>query len=236
MVLSGLNLRNEEVLIRQGSTLLQVFQWGEHSIDLSRVLFHCRAMISTSLQYCSRLLVSSVVLMLLDTGCSSNPRSPVSLQAPGSDNVSYWDGDRMAGSPSVRVSLSEQRAYFYKGDQLAGVSLISSGREGRDTVTGDFHIIQKDKDHKSSVFGDYIDSNGAVVQKDVDTGKDPVPEGAHYDGAKMPNFMRLIAGTGMHEGCLPGYPASHGCIRMPGFMAEAFFRSVSVGTPVSIQP
>ena len=52
----------------------------------------------------------------------------------------------------------------------------------------------------------------------------------------MPNFMRISAATGMHEGFLPGYPASHGCIRMPALMAEAFFRSVAVGTPVSIQP
>ena len=57
-----------------------------------------------------------------------------------------------------------------------------------------------------------------------------------FDGADMPYFMRIVGGTGMHEGYLPGYPASHGCIRMPGPMAEAFFRSVSVGTPVTIEP
>lgn len=142
----------------------------------------------------------------------------------------------MTGAASVRISLSEQRAYFYKDGQLAGVSLISSGREGLDTVTGDFHIIQKDKDHRSSVYGDYLDADNRVIQKDVDTGKQPLPKGAHYVGASMPDFMRIVAGTGMHEGFLPGYADSHGCIRMPGFMAEAFFRSVSVGTPVSIQP
>jgi len=155
---------------------------------------------------------------------------------PNVDNESYWDGDRMSGSPSVRISLSRQHAYFYKGGQLAGVSRISSGREGLDTVTGSFHIIQKDPDHVSSLFGDYLDASGAVLQKDVDTSKDPKPKGAVYNGARMPNFMRIVAGTGMHEGFLPGYAASHGCIRMPGFMAAAFFRSVAVGTPVSIEP
>ena len=142
----------------------------------------------------------------------------------------------MVGRPAVRISISEQRAYFYKGSQLAGVSLISSGREGRDTVTGNFHVIQKDKNHESSLFGEYVNASGKVIQKDVDTGKDALPKGAHYKGAKMPNFMRIVAGIGMHEGFLPGYPASHGCIRMPALMAEAFFRSVTVGTPVSIQP
>lgn len=142
----------------------------------------------------------------------------------------------MTGSPFVRISLSEQRAYFFKGDQLVGVSLISSGREGIGTVTGNFRLLQKDRDHVSSLFGDYVDANGTVIQKDVDTSKDPKPKGAIYDGAKMPFFMRITGGTGMHAGFLPGYPASHGCIRMPAQMAEAFFHSVAVGTPVRIDP
>lgn len=150
------------------------------------------------------------------------------------DNVSYWDGDGVSGAPSIRISLSEQRAYFYKGDQLVGVSLISSGREGLGTKTGNFKIIQKDKDHKSSVYGDYVDAQGNIIKKDIERGKDPMPPGAIYDGAKMPFFMRIVGGTGMHEGFLPGYAASHGCIRMPGFMAEDFFNNVSLGTPVSV--
>jgi len=152
------------------------------------------------------------------------------------DNVSYWDGDGVSGDPSIRISLGEQRAYFYKGDQLVGVSLISSGREGLNTGPGNFHIIQKDKDHKSSLFGDYVDASGAIVKKDIELKKDPIPPGAHFDGAKMPFFMRIVGGTGMHEGFLPGYPASHGCIRMPGFMAEIFFNNVSMGTPVEVDP
>lgn len=148
---------------------------------------------------------------------------------------SFWAGDHLTGKPSVRISLSEQRAYLYKGGQLAGVSPISSGREGRDTVTGDFHILQKDRHHVSSLFGDYVTADGSVVQRDIDTSKDPKPPGAIYDGAKMPYFMRIVGGTGMHQGYLPGYPASHGCIRMPGPMAAAFYRTVQVGTPVRIE-
>ena len=184
--------------------------------------------------------------MLILTGCSSDPRNNPDVQyvghvsqqqgAPGYDNVSYWDGDNMTGAPSVHISLSEQRAYFYKGGQLAGISWISTGREGKNTVTGNYHIIQKDKDHKSSLYGDYVDDQGKIVKKDIDRSKDPMPPGAHFDGAKMPNFMRIVGGTGMHEGFLPGYPASHGCIRMPGFMALDFFNAVSVGTPVTITP
>lgn len=150
------------------------------------------------------------------------------------DNVSYWDGDGVQGAPSIRISISEQRANFYKGGQLVGVSILSTGREGHNTPTGNFRIQQKDQNHVSSIYGDYIDAQGNILKKEIERGKDPMPPGAIYDGARMPYFMRISGGVGMHEGFLPGYPASHGCIRMPGFMAMAFFRNVEVGTPVTI--
>ncbi len=150
------------------------------------------------------------------------------------DNVSYWDGDHVSGSPRVVVNLREQRANFYKGGELVGVSMISTGREGYDTIYGDFKVIQKDKVHASSLYGDYVDAAGNVIQKDVDTTKDKKPPGAKYVGASMPYFMRVKGGTGLHAGFLPGYPASHGCIRMPEFMARNFFNNVELGTPVSI--
>ena len=150
------------------------------------------------------------------------------------DTVSYWDGNGVPGAPSIRIRLSEQRAYFYKGGELVGVSAISTGSEGFDTTTGSFKIIQKNKNHVSSLFGDYVDRDGNIIQKEIDTRKDRKPPGAIYDGAKMPYFMRIVGGTGMHAGFLPGYPASHGCIRMPGRMAEIFFNNVSLGTPVTV--
>jgi hypothetical protein len=150
------------------------------------------------------------------------------------DNVSYWDGDGVSGSPSIRISLSEQRAYFYKGGELVGVSVISTGREGYGTPTGRYKIMEKDIDHKSNLYGDYVDRSGNVIQKDIARKKDPMPPGAVFDGASMPFFMRVVGGVGMHQGFLPGYAASHGCIRMPGFMANAFFDNVQLGTPVTI--
>jgi L,D-transpeptidase catalytic domain len=159
--------------------------------------------------------------------------TPVSNSAPR-DSISYWDGDNVSGSPSIKIKLGEQRAYFYKSGQLVGISQLSTGREGMGTSTGSFKIIQKDQNHVSSQYGDYVDSGDNVVVANVDVGKDPKPPGTHFKGAPMPYFMRIVGGTGMHAGYLPGYPASHGCIRMPEFMAENFFRSVSVGTPVTV--
>jgi lipoprotein-anchoring transpeptidase ErfK/SrfK len=150
------------------------------------------------------------------------------------DTVSYWDGDNIGGKASVKISLSEQRAYFYKSNMLVGISQLSTGREGLNTPVGKYSIIQKDVNHVSSKYGDYVDGAGNVIMPNIDVEKDKKPPGAHYKGAPMPYFMRIVGGVGMHAGYLPGYPASHGCIRMPEFMAENFFKSVSTGTPVTI--
>src|SRR5438132_2934585 len=66
------------------------------------------------------------------------------------DNVSYWDGDHIGGKPSVKISLKEQRAYFYKNGMLVGISQLSTGREGLITPAGHFSIIQKDINHVST--------------------------------------------------------------------------------------
>jgi lipoprotein-anchoring transpeptidase ErfK/SrfK len=185
---------------------------------------------------------------LLLSACEEDPRfsqqtqylggnypSQPSTGGPPPDSISYWDGDGSNGKPSVKISIGEQRAYFYKSGQLVGISQLSTGREGLKTPTGSFSIIQKDKDHVSSKYGDFVDASGTVVKPNVSV-DDPKPPGSHFKGSPMPYFMRIVDGTGMHAGYLPGYPASHGCIRMPEFMAENFFRSVSTGTPVQIVP
>jgi L,D-transpeptidase catalytic domain len=191
---------------------------------------------------------AAVVLVGMLAGCQdgetsrlNNPNTPylagsnsASQGTSGYDPISYWDGDGVPGAPSVAIHLSEERAYFYKGGQLVGVSQLSTGREGHDTPPGNYKIIQKDPNHASSLYGDYVDAAGNIVQKDVELGKDPKPPGAIFKGAPMPYFMRITGGVGMHEGYLPGYPASHGCIRMPGKMAQIFFNNVALGTPVTI--
>lgn len=152
------------------------------------------------------------------------------------DDGSYWKGDGIEGTPSMRISLGEQKVYFLKSGLIVGMSPISSGRESHATRPGKFRIIEKDIDHKSNLYGDYVDEAGLPVKKEIDVRKDPKPKGAKFDGANMRYFMRVTGAIGMHEGYLPGYPASHGCIRMPTKMAEIFYRESSVGTPVEIVP
>ena len=67
--------------------------------------------------------------------------APVAATAP-IDNVSYWDGEGVPGKPSIKIRLGEQRAYFYKGGQLVGISQLSTGREGLDTPIGQYKITQ----------------------------------------------------------------------------------------------
>ncbi|MFT4550057.1 MAG: lipoprotein-anchoring transpeptidase ErfK/SrfK [Verrucomicrobiales bacterium] len=154
---------------------------------------------------------------------------------PGIDTVSYWDGDGVQGPPKIHIDLSDQKAYYYKGSELVGVSMISTGREGFDTPTGDFSIIQKNPDHRSNLYGEWIDENDNVIDNDVDVRKKPTPPpGVKFLGASMPHFMRIKGGVGMHAGFLPGFAASHGCIRMPAHMAERYFNESPYGTPVSV--
>jgi lipoprotein-anchoring transpeptidase ErfK/SrfK len=135
----------------------------------------------------------------------------------------------------VVVSLTKQRAYLMLGDQIVIDSPISSGKRGHGTPSGHFSVLEKDPDHRSSIYGDFVDGSGRVVRAGISAKIDSAPSGTHYVGAPMRWFMRLTGeGVGMHVGILPGYPASHGCIRMPPDGAKLFYDNVKVGTPVDV--
>ena len=112
-----------------------------------------------------------------------------------------------AGTERVVVSLSDQLAYLYRGDQLMAVSTISSGEPGRDTPTGVFAVLTKKTMHHSR----------------------------KYDNAPMP-FAQFVTdyGVALHAGHNPGHPASHGCIRLPSAFAKKLFAVTDLGTPVLI--
>ena len=135
----------------------------------------------------------------------------------------------------VIVNLTRQRAYLLNGDEIAIDSPISSGKRVGMTPLGNFRVMEKDKDHRSSIYGDFVDKQGRVVRAGISRRIDSAPSGTHYVGAPMKWFMRLTGdGVGMHVGILPGYPASHGCIRMPEQGAAMFYAKVKIGTPVEV--
>jgi lipoprotein-anchoring transpeptidase ErfK/SrfK len=118
-----------------------------------------------------------------------------------------WRDVPASGPERVVVSLSDQLAYLYQGDTLVAVSTISSGEPGRDTPMGVFSIGTKKLMHHSR----------------------------KYDNAPMP-FAQFITdyGVALHAGRIPGYPASHGCVRLPSAFAKKLFSVTDAGTPVYI--
>ena len=119
-----------------------------------------------------------------------------------------WHPERSpAGAVAVIVSIPEQRVHVYRNGVRIAVSTCSTGRPGHGTPTGVFTVLQKDRDHRSSTYG----------------------------GAPMPNMNRLTwDGIALHAGNLPGYPASHGCVRLPLKFSELLFGITHLGTPVII--
>jgi lipoprotein-anchoring transpeptidase ErfK/SrfK len=135
------------------------------------------------------------------------------------------------------ISLGKQRAYLMAGDEIVVDSPISSGKAGHSSPAGSMKVLEKDPNHFSSLYGDFVDSSGRIVRAGVSLHIDAAPSGTHFQGAAMKWFMRLTEeGVGMHVGILPGYPASHGCIRMPSDGAKLFYDHVKIGTRVEVQP
>ncbi|MDH4414059.1 MAG: L,D-transpeptidase [Rhizobium sp.] len=119
-----------------------------------------------------------------------------------------WHPERQRTGPvAIVVSLLEQRVHVYRNGIRIAVATCSTGKPGHETPTGVFVVLQKDKHHKSST----------------------------YDDAPMPNMNRLTwSGIALHAGNLPGYPASHGCVRLPMAFSERLFDITHLGTPVII--
>ena len=119
-----------------------------------------------------------------------------------------WHPDRSPSGPlAIIVSLTKQRVYVYRNGIQIGVSTCSTGKKDHETPTGVFTILEKEKEHYSST----------------------------YDDAAMPMMQRLTwDGIALHAGKLPGYPASHGCVRLPKAFAEKLYDVTQSGTPVII--
>jgi lipoprotein-anchoring transpeptidase ErfK/SrfK len=137
---------------------------------------------------------------------------------------------------SILISLGKQRAYLLVGEEVAIDSPVSTGKRGAPTPKGSFTILQKNRDHRSSIYGDFVDKQGRVVRSGVSTKSNSAPSGTRFRGAPMKYFQRLTwDGIGLHVGKLPGYPASHGCIRLPEEIARLFFEHTRLGTAVVVQ-
>jgi L,D-transpeptidase catalytic domain len=152
---------------------------------------------------CVMLVVSSVALQgaaLADSVPFWGAKDSVPIDTPMNKlkkGEFLWMGEAVSTGPVVMVvSITEQRAYVYRNGILIGATTVSTGRPGHLTPTGVFTVLQKQKEHRSTI----------------------------YDGAPMPYMERLTwGGVALHAGGLPGYPESHGCIHLPTEFAQRLF-------------
>ena len=137
---------------------------------------------------------------------------------------------------NVIVSLPRQRVYLMMQGQVVLDAPVSSGKTGHRTPSGSFRISEKELNHFSNIYGNFVDRTGRVVRSGVSSRIDSAPGGTHFEGAPMRFFMRLTdGGVGMHIGILPGYAASHGCVRLPTDIAPLIYSKVKIGTSVVVQ-
>jgi lipoprotein-anchoring transpeptidase ErfK/SrfK len=134
---------------------------------------------------------------------------------------------------SIEIDLQDQTAYLIRNGRIVLSTPISSGRYGHLTSGGSFKVVEKERNHFSSIYGRIVDRYGRTVVADADVDM-RVPRGCKFVPAPMRYFVRFDGANGLHAGILPGYPASHGCVRLPEENAIAIFNAVGVGTPVTV--
>ena len=173
-----------------------------------------------------------ILFATLSAGCAYHEQVVIPPPSPVENN-SINDYAMRSGTRVV-INLSEQRAYLFEQGKVSLIAPIASGKPGWSTPTGNFTIISKDIDHHSQSFGLIVDGAGRIATADATPGTH-VPRGSHYQPAPMPYYMQFSSEIGMHAGYLPGYPASHGCVRMPRDLAARFFERVQVRTPVTVE-
>src|ERR1700738_3231470 len=144
------------------------------------------------------------------TALTAAPPANAPPRRPGPEQPTEGAAPRDAGEPIMAiVSIKSQKVTIYDADGWVLGAPVSRGTAGRETPPGVFSVVEKDKDHRSSL----------------------------YDDAWMPHMLRITwNGLALHGGPLPGYAASHGCVRMPFGFAEKLFDKVRIGTRVIISP
>ena len=136
--------------------------------------------------------------------------TPVEALKPGQW---LWYADAVPEGPTLlMVSITQQKAFLYRNGIRVAVTTVSTGKKGYETPTGVFTILQKNKDHKSNLYKD-----------------------AKNNAASMPYMQRLTwDGIALHSGNLPGYPASHGCVRLPDGFSRRLFAETELGMTVIV--
>ena len=158
--------------------------------------------------------VLAVMLAVVGSPARAAPGSMDSITLPIEQaayeldpNQFVWQDTNSGEAVSIVVSLSTQRAFVYRGSTMIAATTISSGKDAKGTPVGTYPILQKNESHRSNLYND----------------------------APMPFMQRLTwDGIAIHAGRNPGFPDSHGCIRVPTGFAKRLFGITALGTTVTV--
>jgi hypothetical protein len=158
----------------------------------------------------SRFTIATVAATAVLMALTAPPPADAATKLANPAHPTETTAPRDAGEPIMAiVSIKSQQVTIYDADGWIFRAPVSTGIKGRETPAGIFSVLEKDKDHHSNL----------------------------YDDAWMPNMERITwSGIALHGGPLPGYAASHGCIRMPYDFAEKLFGKTQIGMRVIIAP
>lgn len=153
------------------------------------------------------LLAAATPLLAADMGALKSSVAEADINGLKPGEFIWHPTVEPTGPMTIVVNLQAQRAYVYRNGVRIGASTVSTGKPGKETPTGVFTILQKDKNHRSN----------------------------KYSNAPMPYMQRLTwDGIALHAGHLPGHPASHGCVRLPLAFSEALYDATTRGMTVVI--
>lgn len=155
----------------------------------------------------SLMIAASLLVSVATQAETMDPLTLTEAAATLPPNRFLWTQNEAQGPVSVLISIPDQRAYVFRGQTLIAASTVSTGRDDNPTPTGRFTILQKEAVHRSNL----------------------------YDDAPMPYMQRLTwDGVALHAGRNPGFPASHGCIRLPTAFAKKLFDVTALGATVEV--
>ncbi len=172
--------------------------------------------------------------------CAAQESAPVVLPRPVAAQdppkvVPQVLGRATMENTSLTVSLGRQRACLLVDGVVAIDTPVSTGKRRGLTPAGDYTIAEKLNEHRSNLYGDFVDREGRPVRSGVSTRIDAAPSGTVFRIVPVQYFMRLAPnGVVLHAGRLPGYAAADGAVRLPPDIAPLIHERVKPGTPVKI--
>jgi len=195
-----------------------------------------------------RSLASAIFATTL-LACPSAWADPKDAEQPGASGAKAWikKQEPLRAVPEIYlkstpantrlvVNLATQRVVMLVADEMCIDAPISSGKRCAPTPTGTFTVLEKLKKHESATYGSFVDKLGRTVRSGVSMKIDAAPAGTHYVATPMLFFCRFTeTGFGIHGGVLPGYPATHGSIRVADDVARQIYERLRVGSVIEIR-